>query len=137
MDSFKNMFDSFREFIWDILGYFIPGAFLISMLSFFLTEEHKIESNLLLLSSEYSSYFFVLVSYVLGYVIFGVGEYLKEIQQKTSFHTKIEDKVRESKNVLLSIKKLTKITQGDGVEENFDEYNLRCKLPRKQYGLKV
>jgi hypothetical protein len=64
-DVIKNI----KEFIWDVVGYLIPGLVLLIVLNLILEPNIKIENNFLIDWKEFDDFLLLLVGYTLGYVI--------------------------------------------------------------------
>lgn len=98
----KNVFDSFKDFFWDIIGYFLPGLYLIILLSCCILSERFYYSEIL--KSYPDLYIFVLVSlsYILGYLVYGIGLIKDKILGKYSSTRKIEEKTKKKIEFILS-----------------------------------
>lgn len=81
MESVKTIFDSFKEFIWDILIYLLPGIYLIMILSICIKHSNDLPSSLVINDSEEAKIFLIILGYILGHVIAGFG-YFKESLKK-------------------------------------------------------
>ena len=73
MDSVKSFFDSFKEFIWDILGYLLPGSLFLIILSAIVKQQYYFSSSLITKESGMYAAVFVIVSYSIGYCVYGLG----------------------------------------------------------------
>ena len=67
-----NFVSALKEFFLEILGYLLPGLSIFFLLSLVLKEEVK-EYFAFLLQNEYSLWTVIGLSYVLGYILFGVS----------------------------------------------------------------
>jgi hypothetical protein len=67
-DVIKNI----KEFIWDVVGYLIPGLVLLIVLNLILEPNIKIENNFLIDWKEFDDFLLLLVGYTLGYVIYSI-----------------------------------------------------------------
>ena len=67
-DIIKNI----KEFIWDVVGYLIPGLVLLIVLNLILEPNVRIENNFLINWKEFDDFLLLLVGYTLGYVIYSI-----------------------------------------------------------------
>jgi hypothetical protein len=67
-DIIKNI----KEFIWDVVGYLIPGLVLLIVLNLILEPNLRIENNFLINWKEFDDFLLLLVGYTLGYVIYSI-----------------------------------------------------------------
>lgn len=58
-----------KEFIWDIIGYMIPGFLLIISFNLFFVPEIGIKNNFLIDWTIFGNVLIIVLSYVLGYVV--------------------------------------------------------------------
>lgn len=86
MGDVKTFFDSFKEFVWDIIGYLIPGAYLFILVSFFINENYMLSVPPVFKGHELL--LIIVISYVLGYMIYGLGD-LKEKNRKNKSYSKV------------------------------------------------
>ena len=98
----KNLFDSFKDFFWDLIGYFLPGLYLIILLSYCILPERFYFSEIL--KSHPDLYVLVLVSlsYILGYLVYGIGLIKDKISGKRSSTRKIQERTKLKIEFLLS-----------------------------------
>lgn len=82
MGNVKGLFDSFKEFIWDIIGYLLPGSFLLILLSITVDERNLYYSYFTDDQHNLFLYVFVVISYLLGYVIYGIGLLKEQLFRK-------------------------------------------------------
>lgn len=124
----KSFFDSFKEFVWDIIGYLIPGSFLFILLSATISEKYFVTTNLS--SEDLNIFIFIVLSYLLGYVIYGIGLYKDEKFAKSSYKKVIENTISKE-SLFLECKKvyLKKIQQeGKKLDENITLRELRTRV---------
>lgn len=125
MENVKNVFDSIKEFVWDVIGYLIPGSFLLILLAtcvksnFFVSPDFGIKKN------EFYPLVFGIVSYILGYVVYGFGWLKERILKKYSYVKQIEDSVSKRKAFDLSKKLLTEKLQSKGVSDDLSTVSVR------------
>jgi len=94
MEGVKTFFESFKEFVWDIIGYFIPGLYLLLILSICVNPQYFYESNLLEITQKELSPVLYFLAYILGYIIYGYSE-LKE--RKMGNYSYMKQKEKEAK----------------------------------------
>jgi hypothetical protein len=93
MNDVKGFFDSFKEFIWDIIGYLLPGTFLLIVLSVVINEKYFFDSKLATGTNNLFAFIFIVLSYLLGYVIYGVSLVKEDIFKNDSYKQKIEAEI--------------------------------------------
>lgn len=71
----EDALKSVKEFIWDVVGYLIPGFLLIIVLNLILLPKIAIENKFLFDWKIIQDYLIIVVSYVLGYVIYSLTIY--------------------------------------------------------------
>lgn len=74
---------SLKEFIWDIIGYLIPGFLLIILLNLILNTNISIENKFLFDWKLFQEYTAIVISYVLGYIIYSLTRFKITIQDFT------------------------------------------------------
>jgi hypothetical protein len=94
MEGVKSFFESFKEFVWDIIGYFIPGLYLLLILSVCIDPKYFYQSNLLEITQKELSPVLYFLAYILGYIIYGYSE-LKE--RKMGKYSYMKQKEKEAK----------------------------------------
>lgn len=67
-DVIKNI----KEFIWDIIGYLIPGFLLVIIFNLIFLPSVGINNEFLIDWSEFNEYLIIVVSYILGYVVYSL-----------------------------------------------------------------
>ncbi|MGE0077637.1 MAG: hypothetical protein AB7S48_07245 [Bacteroidales bacterium] len=95
MGELKGFFDSFKEFIWDIIGYLIPGLYLILVLSICIKQEFYSSSDYIGFDIGLSTFFLITIGYVLGYVIYGFSWWKESILGKYSYRERIEKEFQD------------------------------------------
>ncbi|WP_264529248.1 hypothetical protein [Flavobacterium sp. N502540] len=68
----EDALKSVKEFIWDVVGYLIPGFLLIIVLNLILLPKIAVDDKFLFDWKVIQNYMVVVVSYVLGYVIYSL-----------------------------------------------------------------
>lgn len=76
----EDALKSVKEFIWDVVGYLIPGFLLIIALNLLLLPKLAIENKFLFDWKPIQDYVLVVLSYVLGYVIYSLTIYKIKVQ---------------------------------------------------------
>jgi hypothetical protein len=130
MEGIKSFFDSFKEFVWDIIGYLLPGSFLLILLSATISEKYFFYSKLSDKDHNLFVFIFLVLSYLLGYVIYGIGLYKEQFAGKKSFKKIIENSIL-GKNLFLECKQLylkKENSKGNNVSDNIDVRELRTKV---------
>ena len=74
--------ESLKEFVWDIIGYLIPGAFLLITLNFCLDKREFEYDNFLIDWDAFGTSLVVIVSYVLGYLVYSFTKYKIYLQDR-------------------------------------------------------
>lgn len=95
----KGFVDATKEFIWDIIGYLIPGFLLIILLSIFSNQSYFFPIPIINFEKEFLSFTMIIVAYALGHLIYGItlsidqilDKYLYKISKKA-----IEDDIEKS-----------------------------------------
>jgi hypothetical protein len=76
----EDALKSLKEFIWDIVGYLIPGFLLIIVLNLILLPKIAVDNKFLFDWKIIQNYMIVVVSYVLGYVIYSLTIFKIKVQ---------------------------------------------------------
>jgi len=77
-----NIIQSLKEFIWDIIGYLVPGAFLLILINFLVSTENLVENKFLFDWNVFQNSLIILLAYVFGYIIYSITSYKIYIQDK-------------------------------------------------------
>lgn len=95
MSNITNFFDSIKEFFWDIVGYFIPGCYVLILLSVCINQTYFLEHSIDVkgMNGTIGVVFFV-TAYVVGYVVLGISLLKEEMFKENSYKTRIENKLR-------------------------------------------
>ncbi|WP_423147921.1 hypothetical protein [Rubrolithibacter danxiaensis] len=94
MEGVKSFAESFKEFIWDIVGYFVPGLYLLIILSICIDANYFYQSKFLSLSDKEVSLGIYFIAYILGYVIYGLSEIKEKWLGDRSYTKKKEAEVK-------------------------------------------
>lgn len=76
----ENIIQNLKEFIWDIIGYLIPGFLLIIVGNFFLIPDIEIYNDFLFDWEYFGPYLIIVLSYCLGYIVYGITMFKIKIQ---------------------------------------------------------
>lgn len=125
MDSVKNFFDSFKEFVWDIIGYLLPGSYLLILLSICINENLFISTKIKLTNEDSNLFIFLLGSYLLGYLVYGLS-FLKEKKLgNKSYMKKIEKNISDRKAINWAKEILRTKFKTVNIEEDFSDTSVR------------
>lgn len=125
MEGIKNFFDSFKEFIWDIIGYLLPGTYVLILLSACISNEYFVNSPITHFFPDLNVYVFIVISYLLGYVSYGFGWLKEKILGKRSYVKKIESNVSKRKAFSLTKELITKGLAAKGVTDDLANSTVR------------
>lgn len=90
MDGINGFFESFKEFIWDIIGYLLPGSFVLILLSVCVNKEFFLSLSIGSSSNKIYDFIFIVISYLIGHAVFGLGSLKEKILGKYSYTKQIE-----------------------------------------------
>lgn len=68
----EGIINSLKEFVWDIIGYLIPGFTFLVIFNFVALPAIKVENSFLFDWNNFYPYLIIVVSYILGYVIYSI-----------------------------------------------------------------
>lgn len=125
MDNVKGFFDSFKEFIWDIIGYLLPGSYILILLSTCINEKYFVSSSIIEDNQEFYPFIFIVISYLLGYVAYGFGWFKENIRGKYSYVKKIESKVASRKAFALSKQLISDSLKEKGISDDLSNATVR------------
>lgn len=125
MENVKNFFDSFKEFIWDIIGYFLPGSYILILLSVCINQKYFVTPSPVTITNDYLPFILVVVSYLLGHAAYGFGFLKEKIRGKRSYVSKIEATVATRKAFTLSKQLISKSLHAKGIIEDFSNTTVR------------
>lgn len=125
MESIKSFFESFKEFIWDIVGYILPGAYCLILMSLSINSDYWLNMDSVFDSQHYP-YVIVIISYLLGYAVYGLNILIQnKIFGKKSYTKTIEDKVKKRISYQTTKLILQKKFQEKGVDFDPENATLR------------
>lgn len=131
MENVKSFFDSFKEFIWDIIGYLLPGSYVLILLSVCVNQEFFVIPALGSSTKEFYPFVFIVVSYLLGHVTYGFGWFKDEIfnnckfLKNYSYVKNIETSVAKRKAFTLSKELIVKALKNKGVSDDLSKTSVR------------
>lgn len=125
MENLKGFFDSFKEFIWDIIGYLLPGSYVIILLSICINSSFFLNTTLSCEQNESYNFVFIIVSYVIGYVVYGIGVFKERILGKYSYIKKTEESVSKRPAFNSAKQLISKAYQNKGVTTDLTYASVR------------
>jgi len=108
MEGIKGLLESIKEFIWDVLGFLIPGVYVIILLSVVVLPKYFIESPLVTQKDGGINLIVVITAYILGYVIYGIGEIKEKYHGNKSYMTIAHNNIESSSNYKMASEFLQK-----------------------------
>ncbi|WP_322969419.1 hypothetical protein [Faecalibacter sp. LW9] len=112
----EDALKSIKEFIWDILGYLIPGITLVILFNFIISPEIITNDNFIFDWEEFKNYLILVIAYVLGYLIYSLSIFKLKIQNFVIEKINIP----ESNKLFKYINILIKSKHGDFWRENIE-----------------
>lgn len=125
MENVKSFFDSFKEFIWDIIGYLLPGSYILILLSACVNGDFFVSPSIGASTNEFYPFVFIVISYLLGHVAYGFGWFKEGILGKYSYVKQIEAKVASRKGFVLSKQLISKALLAKGVTDDLSNATVR------------
>ncbi len=125
MNGIKGFFDSFKEFIWDIIGYLLPGSYVIILLSICINEKYFVNAAIGNKTTDLYPYVFIVVAYLIGHVTYGFGWLKEKMLGKFSYREKIETKVSKRKAFSLAKNLISKALMAKGISDDLSDSSLR------------
>lgn len=125
MESTKGFLDSFKEFVWDIIGYLLPGSYILILLSICVNKEYFIYTPSGTSTNDFSLFVFIIISYLLGHVAYGFGWVKENILGKRSYLKQIEAKVAKRKGFTLSKQLISKALVAKGLSDDLSDVTVR------------
>lgn len=123
MENVKSFFESFKEFAWDIIGYLLPGSFLLILLMICVNQNYILVPGSRF--EDFYLYIFIVVSYLLGHVIYGLGWIKEDLRGKGSYTKKIELDIKNRKAFEWSKNLVAKALEEKGVKDDLDKASVR------------
>lgn len=125
MNSIKGIIDSFKEFIWDIIGYLLPGSYILILLSVCINEKYFLIPSLGDTNNNFLPFIFIVVSYLLGHIAYGFGSFKEKLLSKYSYLEKIEKKVEDGNTFAITKKIILKSLQAKEINKNFNSLTVK------------
>lgn len=125
MDAIKGFFDSFKEFVWDIIGYLLPGSFLLIVLSACVNPAFYFDAAIINEKTNLFPFAFIAISYLLGHVIYGFGWLKEKTLKEWSYTKKIEKSVSGREAFKLSKQLITKALAAKGIVNDLANASVR------------
>lgn len=111
-----NIFNSAKEFIWDIIGYLIPGAITIILIKMIFNIE---------LNGDKNNFLFIIISYIIGHIIYGLNIYIYETVLKNSYIKETENEVKTREEFIISRKKIITLIDKNEINEQTSVRTIR------------
>ena len=121
MEGIKDLVEALKEFIWDVIGYFVPGIYLIILLSSCIEPSRYIASPLVGEKDSAVNFITVIIAYILGYLIYGIGEIKENILGSYSYKQRIQLKIKATKEFTLATELLQKKLDADNVHTTINQ----------------
>lgn len=118
METVKSFFDSFKEFIWDIIGYFLPGSYVLILLSACIDHSFFINCNIEFVDNSFLVFF--IIAYIIGYVVYGIGRWKEDLLNENSYKTRIEEKFKKNDTFNIAKEFLSKELKNRGNTRDLD-----------------
>ena len=106
----KNVIESLKEFVWDILGYLIPGAFFLITMNLCIKPDLCIPKNFLIDWELFENTLVIISCYILGYIVYSLTEL------KNNFQDSIIKLIPNKENFII---KYVKTKHSQNWESNF------------------
>lgn len=124
MDGIKSFFESFKEFVWDILGFILPGAYCIILMSLSIDKNYWLNVNSVF-DGQYYIYVIIVVSYFMGYAVYGLNIIIQKITRDKSYTKVIENEVKNRITYQNSLLILQKKFNDKGIDFDSKKATLR------------
>lgn len=125
METIKGFFDSFKEFVWDIIGYLLPGSFLLIILSACVDIAFFFDAAIINEKTNLFPFAFIVISYLLGHVVYGFGWLKERTLKRWSYTKKIEKSVSARDAFKLSKELIIKALAAKGVVNDLRNATVR------------
>lgn len=124
MDGIKSFFESFKEFVWDIFGYILPGSYCLILMSFSIDRNGWVNNNFEI-DSQYNPYIVIVISYFLGYAVYGLNIIIKNMMREKSYAKVIENQVKSRINYQITMSIIEKKFKDKGLDFDSEKATLR------------
>jgi len=81
----ENIIGSLKEFIWDIIGYLIPGFALLMAMNLVLLTSLGTEKSFMFQWDSFAPYSIIVLSYLAGYIVYALTIYKVKVQDLILF----------------------------------------------------
>ena len=126
MGELKGFLESFKEFIWDIVGYMLPGFYCIILLCFIVNNDCLENfNNVIVGNNGFFVWGVIIISYLLGYVIYSLGVFIEKKSGNKSYAKRIANDVEKRSVYKIAKKKLEEMLEEQGVKEEAENANIR------------
>ncbi|MES2478294.1 MAG: hypothetical protein V4561_04360 [Bacteroidota bacterium] len=125
MENVKSFFESFKEFTWDIVGYLLPGAYALILLSVCVNKEFFIHPSFGKNTKELYPFIFISISYLLGHLVYGIACLKEGILGKCSYTNKIERQISSQKAFILSKQLISNALNAKGITDDLSIASVR------------
>ncbi|WP_412987674.1 hypothetical protein [Pontimicrobium sp. IMCC45349] len=94
-----EIIQSLKEFVWDIIGYLIPGFALLIVFNFITPTNIAVEDNFLFDWNIFDSFLIIVISYLLGFVVYGITIFKIRNQDLiiSEIEKRFENRIQENK----------------------------------------
>ncbi|WP_299708414.1 hypothetical protein [uncultured Pontibacter sp.] len=127
MEGISTLFNSFKEFIWDIIGYFLPDAYLIIVISTCVKQDFLFNFHLHNERDEYYTLTLLIISYLIGHAVYGLSTFKEKIRGKKSYKKRIELEIAKEENFLIVNDLLKERYSKLGLNYCFENISIRDK----------
>jgi hypothetical protein len=143
MEGLKSFLESFKEFIWDIVGYMLPGAYCLILLIVSVNHNYWIDLNNIKIGNNGFVWIMIIVSYLLGYLIYSfnafweklpdlgkllkcenLSEWIKRLEKKT-YSKRIAEETKSRSTYKIAKKILEKKFKEQDIEEEMQNASVR------------
>lgn len=125
MVSIRDFFDSFKEFVWDIIGFLLPGSYLVILVSFCVEEKYHRYFSASYLSGDFVAFPGLIISYVLGYIVYGFGLTIDKLLGQRSYTKRIESRIEKRSDFNSSIEIIKKLKAKKGMVSDSQVISVR------------
>lgn len=125
MENVKTFFESFKEFIWDIIGYLLPGALVVFILSSIVLDKYFLPSPLITNDNGMLMPAFLILSYLVGYLVYSLGVTKENFRGGKAFTKRVEDKVSKKNSYVIAKEIIEKELASKSIGANLSTSTVR------------
>ena len=105
--SMEEIIQSLKEFVWDIIGYLIPGFVLLVFFNFFTVNTIGVKDDFFFDWNIFGPYLIIVVSWVLGFVVYSISNFKRKLQDAfiLYFEAKVNNWMPEDSKILKKLDK--------------------------------